>query len=436
MKKCKTIDFALLGLGKLGSGFYKIWSEKRKKIRDQHGFDLNLKKVLVRNPHFKRTSGIDQSLLTTDINEIARDPSIKIAIDAIGGIEPTYSIIKTVLENKINLVSANRTLLSSKMHEIADMANMKKIIVQAEPSLGGGIPIISAIQRDLMATSVKQVTGILSGTSNYILSEMNERGISLEEVLRIPEVRKMGESLSIIDYEGSDAAQKVSIIAAAAFGIDVSYLHLYAEGISDISVFDMHCAKEFGYEFKLLAILKEHEDAFEIRVHPTLVPKKHPLITVRGEYNAFFINTDLLGNYMLYGRGVGIEATSSLILRDLVDITVRILNNSWQTDYDLSWNTKPVLPMDKVETSYYIRFPCLNRPGVIGEITSILGSFNINISSAHAEIDKSKGMEFGYVHILIEKAREKYIIEAIDEIKKQEIILDRIKYFRILEDME
>ncbi len=436
MKEIITIPFALLGLGKLGSGFFDAWNAGRERIREQTGFDLDLKSILIKNGHFKRSRKVDKSLLTTNIDDIINDDSIQMIIDAIGGIEPTFSIIKKMIRSKKHIVSANRTLLASKMHELADEANENNIIIQPEPSLGGGIPIITTFQRDLVATSIRMATGILSGTSNYILSEMTQRQLSLEEVLKDRKIQNISESLSIIDYEGSDAAQKVSIIAAAAFGIDVSYLHLPAEGISDISLFDIKCAAEFGYEFKLLAILKEHENTFEIRVHPTLVPENHPLISVRGEYNAFYINTDLLGNYMIYGKGVGIGATSSLILRDMIGIADRLHNYPQKKPYNLSWNPKPVLPLEKIETSYYIRFPCVNRPGVIGEIAHILGKHKINISSAHAEVDKSGNVDFGYVHIFIEKAREEHILKAINAIKNLDIIQERIKFFRILEDIK
>lgn len=432
MPKDTSINFALLGLGKLGSGFYDIWRKKKDKIHEETGFQLNLKKVLVKNAHFRRPSFVDRNLITTDLREILSDKSITIAVDAIGGIEPTYSIIRKLIENKIHIVSANRTLLAAKMHELADLANSHKTYIQPEPSLGGGVPIISAIQRDLLSNQITALVGIVSGTSNFILSEMSEKKIPLDEVLQSPYMQKMAETLSVIDYEGSDAAQKISILAAAAFGVDINFLHIFAEGISDISAFDIQCANEFGYIFKLLAILKDHGDKFEIRVHPTLVAKDHPLTLVRGEYTGFFIETDLLGQYMLFGKGLGIEATSSLILRDIVAIAQLSHTSGLKVAYRLNWNSKPVMPIEDVRTSYYIRFPCSDRPGVIGEITTTLGKYNINIASAHAEVSRKLSQELGFVHILVEQALEKDIRSAIAEISKLNIIRDRVKFFRIL----
>lgn len=432
MPRKKIVNIALLGLGKLGTGFLKVLMDKKQKIKEETGFELRLKKILIKNDHFKRPDFVDKKLLTTDVNDIINDKTIEIAIDAIGGIEPTFTIIKSLINSKIHIVSANRSLLASKMHELANLANQKKIYIFPEPSLGGGIPIINTLQRDLLANNIKSVVGILSGTSNFILSEMTKRGLSLKQTLKLPEIQNFGESISIIDYEGSDAAQKVAIIAAAAFGIDINFLHIHAEGLSEINDSDIRYAGELGYEIKLLAILRDHPDQFEIRVHPTLIPKDHPLTAVRSEYNAFLIETDLLGDYIIYGKGVGIEATSSLLIRDIVGLANLLYDAPRKDSYRLDWNDKPVMPMDEIISSYYIRFPCHDRPGVIGKITSVLGKFNINIGSAHAEVDMKSPMQMGFVHILVDHAKEKDVQQAMDEISHLDLMRDIIKYYRIL----
>ncbi|MEJ2054364.1 MAG: homoserine dehydrogenase [Calditrichaceae bacterium] len=428
----RVINIALLGLGKLGTGFLRVLQDKQTKIKEETGFEIRLKKILVKNPHFKRARFVDTSLLTTEVEDIIADKSIDIAVDAIGGIEPTFTIIKSLISNKVHIVSANRALLASKMHDLANLANRNKIYILPEPSLGGGIPIISAIQRDLIANQIKIVIGILSGTSNFILSEMSKNSLSLTEALQLPQIQEIAESLSVIDYEGSDAAQKVSIIAAAAFGIDLGYLHIHAEGIAEIDTDDVRYASDLGFEIKLLAIIKDHQDKYEIRVHPTLVPKDHPLISVKGRYNAFLIETDLIGNYMLYGKGVGIEATSSVIIRDIVEIANLVYHSPRKGTYRPDWNDKPVMPIEEIRSSYYVRFPCHDKPGVIGSIATILGNFNINIGSAHAEVDMDSPSKQGFVHILIDDAMERDVKNAIEEISKQDLVRDRIKFFRIL----
>jgi len=429
----KKVCFALLGFGKLGKGVFKVWSKKREKILEQTGFDLELKYILVKNADFKRPVNVEENLFTTRVEEILKDKSVKVAIDAIGDIEPTFTILKKIISKKIHIISANRVLLATKMHEISDLANENGIHFLTEPSLGGGIPVSEILQRDLVANNITELYGIASGVSNFILHEMTEKKISLNEVLKSPEIPAMAESISVIDYEGSDAAMKVAILAATAFGIDVSYLHLYTEGISNISVEDIYWADRFGYEIKLLSILRDHGKNFEIRVHPTFVEKNHPMISVKGKNNAYFIKTDLLGEYLVYGEGVGTNPTCSLILRDLVEVGHRIYNQSRRQRFHFNWNNKKIKDINEIETSYYIRFPCKDEPGVMREVTSIIGNRQINISSAHAEVDKSVDEGIGIVHIFLDNAIEREVQAAMEEIRKLDLVKGAIKYFRILE---
>ncbi len=433
MPKVKKVNFALLGLGKLGTGFYKVWDQKRDAIKKETGFELNLKKILVKNIHFKRPGFIDLDLLTTNIDDILDEPSIDVVIDAIGGIEPVFSILKKVIDRGIHIISANRTLLASKMHTISQLVQEKNILLLPETSMGGGVPIISTLRHDLVANNVRAVVGILSGTSNYILSQMTEKRITLKTALKSANLMQMAESLSVIDYEGTDAAQKVAILAAGAFGLRINYLDIPASGISDISLFDIQCADEFGYEIKPLAILKQSTDFFEIHIHPTFVPKGHPITLIKGDQNVYFIQTDLIGEYMIYGRGIGAEAASSLLIRDLVAAgNLTRAHLSRRREYRINWNQKPILPIEDIVSAYYIRFPCIDEPGVVGKITTALGDADINLASAHAEVDKKVHPDLGYVHILIDSAPEHAVINAIRTIEQLKILKGRAKYFRIL----
>lgn len=434
MPERKKITFALLGFGKLGHGFYNVWMDKKDQIKEQTGYELILKKILVKNEYYKRPQDIDENLFTTKISDLLNDRSLKVVIDVIGGIEPIFSIIKKLIEKKINVISANRVLLASKMHEISDLANKNLIHFLTEPALGGGIPVSVILQRDLIANRITGLYGIVSGVSNFILNEMTDHKISLDKVLENPEIMRMAESISIIDYEGSDSAMKVAILAATAFGIDINYLHIYAEGISNVSKQDVMWADHFGYEIKMLAIMRDHPDCFELRVHPTLVPKDHAMISVKGEYNAYYIKTDLLGEYMVYGLGVGTEPTSSLILRDLVEIGNRIYNNPRRQRFNFNWNNKRILDINEIESSYYVRFPCVDKPGVMGEITTIIGEHRINISSAHAEIGRMDHKVVGYVHIFLEKTRESDLHSALEKIKALKLIQGKIRFYRILDE--
>ena len=385
MQHQKKLIFVLLGFGKLGQGFYNVWFNRKEQIKEQTGFELVLKHILVKNEHFKRPADVDKKLFTTDIQKILKDKSVKIAVDVIGDIEPTFSIIKQIMEKGINIISANRVLLATKMHDLSTLANENGVYFLTKPSLGGGIPVSAILKQDLVANKITELYGIVSGISNYILSEMTDKQLTLDDVLRSPEIPRMAESISIIDYEGFDAAMKVAILAGTSFGIDINYLRIYAEGISEITPHDIHWADQFGYEIKLLAILRDHEKNFEVRVHPTFIPKSHPMISVKGEYNAFYVKTDLLGDYMVYGLGIGTNPTSSLIIRDLIELGNLIYSNSKRQSFHFNWNNKPVLDINEIRTSYYVRFPCIDRPVVMGEVTTIIGTHNINITSAHAE---------------------------------------------------
>ncbi len=434
MARRRTIGFALLGAGKLGLGFYGSWLKKREKILEQTGIDLVLKRIFVKSSSIRRPKFIDPQLFTVKLEDILEDDSIKVVIDAIGGIEPVFSIIKKIIANKIHVISANRVLLASKMHELSDWANEHQIHFLTEPALGGGLPIAAIIQRDLVANKISQLYGVVSGVSNYILSRMSENKTSMRQTLKDSRIVEMGESLAILDYTGADSAMKVAILAATAFGVDINYLDIHSEGISSVTLNDVMWAENFGYEIKLLVIMRDHEDSFEARVQPTLVPKRHPMITVKGEYNACYIKTDLLGEYMVYGRGVGTDPTCSLILRDLVDVANRIYNNPRRQRFYFNWNNKPLLDICKIVTAYYLRFPCVDKPGVMGEITRAIGSKKINITSAHAEVSTQKGVPIGYVHIFVNNAMEEEVYSALDEIKELHIVRGKIRLFRILDD--
>jgi len=433
MPKTKQVDIALLGCGKLGQGVYKLWKNSREKILDQSGIKLNIKHILVKHIQYKRDNSIDKEKITNNVDTILNDGTVKIVIDTIGGIEPTYGIVKNFLDRGLHLVSANRALLASKLREIFELARSKKVHLKFDAALGGGIPIIRTLRRDLIAARIERMLGIVSGSSNFILSEMTRNKRSLKEILKLPGLQKLSESHLLADYEGSDAAQKITLLAATAFGVEVNYLHVHAEGIENLEKMDIEFAEEFGYHIKLLAIIKNRNDGLELRVHPTFVPINHPLNSVEDEYNAYYIETDNIGKFMLYGKGAGINPAANMVIRDLVEIAITIKTLSrYMFDLPL-WDQKPVLPIEEIESGYYLRFLCLDMPGVMGKIATVLGNFDINIGSAHASAEiYDKKEKKSFVHIFTEMAKEKDIQASVEEIKKLNVIQGDIKYFRIL----
>jgi homoserine dehydrogenase len=433
MTKTKPINIALLGCGKLGQSIYTVWQQQRNKILEQTGIDLDIKRILVKNIRYKRDPAIPLKALTDNINIILKDESIKIAIDAMGGIEPTYGIVKKFLSRGCHLVSANRALLASKMREVFELARSKRLHLHFNAALGGGIPIIHTIRRDLIATRILGILGVASGTSNYILSEMTRSNKSLKEILNYPEVQKLSESHMLLDYEGSDSAQKLALLAATAFDTHVNYLQIYAEGISTLKTIDIKFADEFGYQIKLLAVIKDRESGLELRVHPTLIPKNHPLASVNYDYNAIVIQTDTMGEFMLYGKGAGVYPAATMIMHDLVDIGTS-MQTSTKFMYEFPiWKNKPVVSINDIISQYYLRFTCLNVPGVIGKIATVLGENKINIESTHASTDTiKKGEKTSFVHIFTELAPEHDVQQSLKTIRKLKVIRGDIKLLRIL----
>jgi homoserine dehydrogenase len=435
MGQIQKIDIALLGCGRLGQGIFKLWQQRREKFIKETDIDINIKYILIKHPDYKRDPVIPKKLLIHNLAPVVEDKSIKIVIDAIGGIEPTFSIIRKFLEKGCHLVSANRSLLASKMKVLFDIAKQKNLLIRFDSALIGGVPLSRTLRKDFIACEIKSIWGIVSSQANYILTEMRRRNKPLEEVLKLQEIQHLSESYLLADFEGSDAAQKLALIGALCFGVEVNYLHVYACGVKDVTNFDLNCADLFGFEIKHLAILKNLPDGLELRVHPTMVPKTHPLTLVSNDYNAVQINTDTTGEYLLYGRGAGINPAASAVIRDTFDIISQISKKRISKNEYPEWNKKPILSIEQIQSKFYLRIRCKNVPGVIGQIATILGTQTINIDSAHASLyDRKKDPDAGYVHIFTGIANERNILQSLAEIKKLHVVLGDSCYYHILDE--
>ncbi len=420
----KTIKIGMLGCGTVGSGVWKILTERQSLLEERTGCRFELRKILVRDLAKRRPCDPPATLLTTNAAEILADPEIDIVVELMGGVSPAISYLTKALEQGKKIVTANKRLLAERGGEIFRLASEREIPIGFEASVAGGIPILRAIREGFVGNRIEEIYGIVNGTSNYILSGMTERGIGFEEALREAQGKGYAESDSRMDIDGDDAAQKLAILIALASGRAPELKKITVEGIQKITPFDVESAKRMGFVIKLLAIYKVRGDAVEARVHPTFIPKSHPLADVGGIFNAIFLKGDAVGPAMFYGQGAGMMPTASAVVSDIVAVS-RVEKESWRI--------RPVearyLPPDDLVTEYYLRFSVVDRPGVLAQIASSLGSHEISISSVH-QYEQSVDAKVPIL-VMVHAARERNVRKAIEEIDRFESVLDRTLAIRV-----
>jgi homoserine dehydrogenase len=412
----KKVKIALLGLGNVGRGVWMILNSNKEEIMKRCGYEVEVAKVLVRDKNKPRGVEIPNELVTTDFNEILKDDSIKIVVEVMGGMEPAREYMLRCMEAKKHIVTANKMLLATGGDELFEKADEKGIMFSYEASVAGGIPIIKGIDESLTANKIETLYGIVNGTTNYILSKMELEGADFDDVLKEAQEKGYAEADPTSDIDGYDAQYKLAILASLAFGSKIDVKNVYREGITKIQAVDMKYAREFKMGIKLLAIAKEINGKVELRVHPTMIPKKHPLSNVYDSYNAVFIKGNAVGDLMFYGRGAGDLPTGSAVVSDIVSIVRSnvetenpnpvVKNNLWKRE---------ILDMGSVESKYYIRATVLDESGVLGEITAILGRHNVSIRSVIQKGDEEDGQVT--IVLVTHKTNESEINNAIKEIK-------------------
>jgi homoserine dehydrogenase len=374
------IGLGLLGCGTVGSEVTRLLARDHADLSARSGATLELVKVGVKDASKDRSS-IDKSLLTTDLSSIVTDPSVSIVIEVMGGIEPARSLILQALKAKKSVVTANKALLATHGAEIFAAASANGVDLYYEAAVGGAIPILRPLRESIVGDSVTRVMGIVNGTTNYILTKMDEEGAEYETVLKEAQRLGFAESDPTADVEGHDAAAKIAILASLAFHTQVTIDDVHVEGISKLSKRDIEIAKAIDHVIKLLAIAEVTDDGkVSARVHPTLVPRHHPLASVRNAFNAVFVEAKSAGELMFYGRGAGGAPTASAILGDLVAISRHISFGgvgSRESDYaDL-----PIASIDQVKTRYLIRLDVADRPGVLASVAQTFASHRVSIQT-------------------------------------------------------
>ncbi|MCP4604715.1 MAG: homoserine dehydrogenase [Proteobacteria bacterium] len=425
----KTVRIGLLGCGVVGTAFCRVVEKKRELFKKRDEIDLEITAVGVANSDKEREQSVPTDRIVKGWQAVTSSPNVDVVVELIGGARVAHEAILDSLNRGRNVVTANKMLLASHGEALTKLAAENKCCLQFEAAVGCGVPVIGAVGETLSANSFESVLGIVNGTTNFILSRMSDEGLSYERALSLAKERGFAESDPTFDVEGKDAAQKLSILAALAFGVEVPDREIYTEGISQITDLDMKLAAGFGYIIKLLAIGNRTSQGLELRVHPALVSSSHPLAAVRDEYNAFFVKGDISGEVMIYGKGAGPIPTAGAVLADVAHLaqhgTTTKSGGSW------AYNNLEHVPIGDIETSYYMVFPVVDTPGVIGRITSILGSYGINIASTHAHLPEKRTDAGGILQVISQHARERDVRSAFNEIGNLPILKGKARFYRI-----
>ncbi|KOY64841.1 homoserine dehydrogenase [Clostridium sporogenes] len=415
----EKVKIALLGLGNVGKGVWNILKTNKEAIIKRAGYDIEISKILVKDINKQRGIEVPKELLTTDVEEIFNDDSIRIVVEVIGGLEPAKEYILRSIRNKKHVITANKMLIATNGKEIFKEAEKQGIIVNFEASVAGGIPVINSINESLTANKIEEIVGIINGTTNYILTKMTLEGMSFEEALKEAQQKGYAEADPTSDVEGYDAVYKLAILTTLAFETNVDVGDIYVEGITKIKAKDIEYAKELGYVIKLLAIVKEVNEKLELRVHPTMIPSIHPLANVNDSFNSIFIKGNAVGDLMLYGRGAGELPTGSAVVGDIISV----VRNEGVPQIDKNYNNKEVAPVESIKSQYYLRISVKEKPGVLAKITAILGENKVSILSF---IQKPKKGDFVSIVLVTYDTLEGNINKSIEEIKHLEVV-DKIK---------
>ena len=415
----KAIQVGLIGFGTVGTGVVKILQGNADLIAKRVGVPVSLVRIVDLDVTTDRGVSVPKGVLTKDIRDILDDPDIDIVVELIGGHEPAKRFILQALERKKSVVTANKALLADHGEEVFEAAFKAGVDLGFEASVGGGIPIIRSLTEGLAANRILSITGIMNGTSNYILTRMTNEHRDFVEILEEAKREGYAEADPSLDVDGVDAAHKLAIMVNLAYGTPVSMSAIFTEGISRISTVDMEFARELGFTIKLLGIAKLQENAIEARVHPALVPAGSPIAQVNGVYNAIHLIGDAVGDIVLYGKGAGSLPTASAVVGDIIDlarnriagVTGRVPVTSFQWEARKSIAIKP---MDDIESMYYLRCMVKDQPGVLSKISGILGQRGISISSV-LQKGRKEGQTVPLV-ILTHRSLERAVQSALQEI--------------------
>jgi homoserine dehydrogenase len=419
----KPLRIGLLGIGTVGGGTFDVLARNAEEISRRAGRPITITHVADKNLTLANQVVAGRAVVTDDGFAIVRNPDIDVVIELIGGYTFAKQLMLEAIANGKHVVTANKALLALHGNEIFAAARAQGVIVAFEAAVAGGIPIIKALREGLVANRIEWIAGIINGTTNFILSEMRSKGASFADVLKVAQAKGYAEADPTFDIEGVDAGHKISILAAIAFGIPLSFDKAHVEGITKIEAIDIRYAEEMGYRIKLLGIARRREAGIELRVHPTLIPTKRLIANVEGVMNAVLVKGDAVGATLYYGAGAGASPTASAVIADLVDVARLIDTDASHRVPYLAFQhdkigTEPVLSIDDVETSYYLRLRVDDKPGVLADITRVLADNNISID-AMLQKEPEEGEAQTDIILLTHETIEKNVKRAIAAIEAQ-----------------
>ena len=407
----KTINIALLGFGTVGSGVAETIKRNSQMMAEQLGCQLKITYVLVRHPDkYKNVPLLEGVHLTSSFEEIMADPDIGIVVEVMGGIHPAKEYIFEALNHKMSVVSANKDVVALFGPEIMHTAMENHVNFSCEASVGGGIPILRPLHDSLAANEIESIVGIVNGTTNFILSSMDEEGVSYSDALRVAQKKGFAEADPTNDVCGYDAARKLAILASIGFRANVTFDDVLVEGIEKISQKDVQYASEMGYAFKLLAVGTRQDNGIALNVYPAFVPRTHPLASVKGSYNAIYVTGNIVDDVMFYGRGAGSLPTASAVMADVISTAKHIMNGSTGTGMMLTETKRiPFYSSLKLKNSYYFRLIVDDVTGVLSQIASAYADHDISIKEV---VQKSRFEDAAELMIITQDTPRENIIQV------------------------
>ena len=425
----KKVGVAILGLGVVGGGTYKMLTEHRQFYMDTQGVDISVENVLELNKQKALALGVQESKIAANIAEICSNPDVDIVVEVMGGVEPARTFVLSALNAGKSVVTSNKELFCKHSHELERIARKNNCGLFYEATCVGGVPVIRTLLDNLQGNKILSMMGIINGTTNYILTKMTDEGASYEEVLK--EAQRLGyaEANPTADVEGFDAAYKLSILSSLAFHTKIPFSRIYREGITHITPEDIQYGKQLGYVLKLLAIGKNTDDGIEVRVHPTYIKSGHPLASVKDSYNAVYITGDYVEDVMLYGRGAGARPTASAIVGDVIYCATHPTFR-----YSTFTNTEEADPsvkfIDNFKSAYYLRLNAHDKAGVLAKVSSIFSRHNISLAQM---IQEDGGDETCVPLVFItHRTKEKSIMKAVEDINSTADIAEVVSVIRVV----